>query len=186
MTRTHRLVASIKRTWPLTIVLFTLWVILSEKFDPFHLGIGVMSAVCIATGTQRLLLLAPEIGPQSVYPFQAIPWLRLVLYIPWLCWQIVLSSIAVAAVVLHPKMPIDPTLVRFQMSLPHPLAQLTLATSITLTPGTVTLDVENDMFLVHALTTASARDLVPESGLGAMPQRVAALYATSPLQHSRG
>lgn len=186
MTRTRRLAASIQQTWPLTVVLCILWVILSEKFDPFHLGIGAVSALCIATGTQRLLFLPPEIAAPSVYPFQAMPWVRLLLYIPWLCWQIVLSSIAVAGLVLHPKMPIEPTLVRFQTSLPHPLAQLTLATSITLTPGTVTLDVENDTFLVHAITVASARELAPASGLGAMPQRVAALYATSPPPHARG
>jgi multicomponent Na+:H+ antiporter subunit E len=54
---------------------------------------------------------------------------------------------------------------------------LTLATSITLTPGTVTLDVDGDEFLVHALTQASANGLDPTTAGAAMPRRVAALYA---------
>ncbi len=80
-------------------------------------------------------------------------------------------------VVLHPKMPISPCLVRFRISLPHALARLTLATSITLTPGTVTLDVQDDEFLVHALTASNARALCPQEGSGAIQRRVAALYA---------
>ena len=64
-------------------------------------------------------------------------------YLPWLLWQIVLSSLQVAYVVLHPKMPIQPG-DPFPDSLPHTLARLTLATSITLTPGTITIDVQDD------------------------------------------
>jgi multicomponent Na+:H+ antiporter subunit E len=71
------------------------------------------------------------------------------------------------------------------MELPHTLARLTLATSITLTPGTVTLDVDGDEFLVHALTLASANGLAPAAGEAAMPQRVAALYAPSPSGYTR-
>jgi multicomponent Na+:H+ antiporter subunit E len=63
--------------------------------------------------------------------------------------------------------------------LPHPLARLTLATSITLTPGTVTVDVEDDEFLVHALTKQGADALTPPEGEGDMQRRVAALYRRS-------
>ena len=165
-----------QQVWPLSLLLFALWVVLSEKFDLFHLGIGAMSSLCVALGTYRLLLLPPVIVPHGTHPMTTIPWLRLLVYVLWLFWQIVLSSIQVAIIVVHPKMPISPCLIRFRTNLPHTLARLTLATSITLTPGTVTVDVQEDEFLVHALTTQSANELAPLEGNGAMQQRVAALY----------
>jgi multicomponent Na+:H+ antiporter subunit E len=163
----------------LTILLFTFWVVLSGKFDGFHLGLGAASAICIALGTRRLLVLPPPIGVEHRHPMDVVPWVRLLVYIPWLAWQIVLSAAQVALVVLHPKMPIQPSLVRFRVTLPHAMAQLTLSTSITMTPGTITLDVQDDEFLVHALTHRSANDLLPPHGSGAMQSRVASLYAAA-------
>jgi multicomponent Na+:H+ antiporter subunit E len=149
---------------------------LSGKFDAFHLGIGAVSAVCIALGTRRLLLLTPAIGPVQTHPMDVVPWLRLLLYVPWLIWQIVLSSLLVAVVVVHPKMPIQPRLIRFRTHLPHDLARMTLATSITMTPGTITLDVQGDEFLVHALTEKSAQSLMPIQEEGSMQSQVLSLY----------
>lgn len=163
----------LRQVLPLALALFVLWLILSGKFDAFHVSMGVVSALCVALGTRRLLLLPPDIGPPGTHPTNALSW-RFLGYVPWLVWQIIASSLYVAYVVLHPRMPIQPRLLRFHTSFPHVLAQLTLATSITLTPGTVTLDVDNDEFLVHALTDTSARGLEPNGG--AMRQRVAALY----------
>jgi multicomponent Na+:H+ antiporter subunit E len=170
------ILARAKQAVPLAVVLFVLWIVLSGKLDPFHLLMGVGSALGISLGTRRLLLLPPALGPQAVSPWAAIPWLRLVAYLPWLLGQIVVSSLHVAYVVLHPKMPIQPQCIRFYTPLPHTLARLTLATSITLTPGTITLDVQGDAFVVHALTEAAARSLDPPTGNGAMQRRVAALY----------
>ena len=162
----------------LALMLFIFWIILSGKFDAFHIGIGAASAVGIALGTRRLLLLTPSIGPSQTHPMDVMPWLRLSLYIPWLMWQIVLSSLLVAVVVVHPKMPIQPRLVRFRTHLPHDLARMTLATSITLTPGTITLDVQGDEFLVHALTDKSAQALMPTEGESSMHSHVNSLYGT--------
>ncbi|ETW98571.1 MAG: hypothetical protein ETSY1_18250 [Candidatus Entotheonella factor] len=164
---------------PLAIILFAFWVVLSGKFDAFHLGIGVVSAVCIALGTHNLLLRAPAIVPGYRHPLAAISWGRLLLYAPWLAWQVVLSGVQVAWLVLQPKMPISPCMVQFETDLPHELARMTLANSITLTPGTVTLDVEGDTFIVHALTASSAVALSPQTGQGRMQHRVEFLYRVS-------
>ena len=166
----------LRQVLPLALTLFVLWLILSGKFDAFHVSIGAVSALCVALGTRRLLLLPPDIGPPGTHPTNVLP-LRFLGYIPWLIWQIIVSSLHVAYVVLHPKMPIQPRLLRFDTAFPHVLAQLTLATSITLTPGTVTLDVDNDEFLVHALTDTSAKGLEPQGG--PMHRRVAALFQPS-------
>lgn len=167
----------IKQALPLAAVLLGMWLILSGKLDPFHLLMGVGSALGVSLGTQRLLQLPPALGPQGAAPWAVIPWRGLLLYLPWLLGQIVMSSLQVAYVVLHPQLPIQPRCIRFQAPLPHTLARLTLATSITLTPGTITLDVQDDVFVVHALTAAAAHALDPPAGHGAMQRWVAALYA---------
>jgi len=179
-------VSRLRQTLPLTLTLFALWVVLSGKFDLFHLALGAGSALSISLGTFRLLMLAPVIAQESVHPFRAIPWVRLLLYVLWLSWQIVLSSLQVAFVVLHPRLPISPRLVRFRTDLPHTLAKLTLATSITLTPGTVTLDVDGDEFLIHALTEQSANGVAPHAQGDTMQQRVAALYADAQQRQTPG
>ncbi|HEY5863988.1 MAG TPA: Na+/H+ antiporter subunit E [Candidatus Tectomicrobia bacterium] len=169
----------LRQTYPLAVLLFALWIILSGKLDVLHLLMGAVITLCITLGTYRLLLLPPAIGTETVHPAMVVPWSRLLTYIPWLCWEIVVASLQIAYLVLHPKMPISPCLVCFRMPLPHTLARLTLATSITLTPGTVTLDVQDDEFLVHALTTEGARGLDPSTAGKTMLHRVATLYTTA-------
>ena len=166
---------------PFSILLFGFWIVLSGKFDIFHLSLGACSAFSVAWGTYHLLHLPPSIGTPGTYPISVIPWARLLAFMPWLMWQITIASVQVARVVIHPAMPVSPRVVRFPTRLPHNLARLTLATSITLTPGTVTLDIVDDDLIIHALTEDSAKSLEspalesPE-GEGAMHQRVAALY----------
>ena len=160
-------------SFPLTLLLFGLWVVLSGKFDAGHLVTGAVAALVIALATRRLFLLPPAIGFSLDHPLGGIPWHRFVWYLPWLAWEIVLAGLQVAYVVLHPRLPATPRLVRFRADLPHTLARLILANSITLTPGTVTLDVDGDEFLVHALTETAARAIED----GTMPDRVAALFA---------
>jgi len=125
--------------------------------------------------TQPLLLLAPPIGNAGEHPLESHPWLRLLLYISWLIVRIVQASLQVAYVVIHPSLPIDPDVVRLTRPLPHNLARLTLANSITLTPGTVTLDVEGDEYVVHALTRGDRIDASDP-----LVTRVAALFGAPP------
>ena len=98
------------------------------------------------------------------------------MYVPWLAWQIFLASVQVARIVLSPKMSLSPVVFRFEEKLPHNLARTTLANSITLTPGTVTLDVLGDEFVVHALNRESAEEL-QSAAPGDMKSRVGAVFA---------
>lgn len=161
---------------PLALALMMLWIVLSGKIDWFHLSAGMLSALAITLGTNRLLMLPPAIGPAALHPFAAHPWLRLITYVPWLFLQIVISSVQIAFVVMHPKLPITPRMLSFQVKLPHALARLTLANSITLTPGTVTVDVQGDEFLVHVLTETSMQGLLPATGQGDIQRRVTRLF----------
>jgi multicomponent Na+:H+ antiporter subunit E len=85
--------------------------------------------------------------------------------------EIVVSNLAVAKVILSPSLPIHPRIVRVAGKQKTPIGQVIYANSITLTPGTVTLDVRDDKFLVHALTSDSAAGLLS----GEMDERVARL-----------
>ena len=165
---------------PFAVPLFLIWIVLSGKLDVLHLGAGAVTALIIARLTQRLLALPPTVGCSTDRPLQDVVWLRSVRYVAWLVWQIVLSSLQIARVVLDPRLPVQPRIVRFRGRLPHTLARLTLANSITLTPGTVTLDVQGDTFEVHALTDEAARAIESE----AMQQRVRPLFGGSAKAHA--
>ncbi len=86
--------------------------------------------------------------------------------------EIILANLQVAYVVLHPRMMdlLDPELVRFKTILKRPISKMTLAQSITLTPGTITIDIEDDEFLVYAMTRSAAESLPGSS----MERRIAA------------
>lgn len=151
-------------------VLFAFWVVLSGKLDALHLGMGLLSVAFVIRAVRPLLALPPRLGGTGPAPVLRP---RFLLYLPWLAGQIVVSSLQVAWVVLHPRLPVDPRVVRLKSPLPHNFARLTLANSITLTPGTVTLDVEGDEYVVHALTGASAQSVTHDAE---MPRRVRRLF----------
>lgn len=144
-------------------VMLAFWVVMSGMFDGFHLTLGVVSCLLVTHFSHNLLL-------EGDHRRWSRDFVGIVLYLPWLFWQIVLSNLQVAYVVLHPRMMdlIDPQLVRFKSVLKRPVSRVTFAQSITLTPGTITVSIEGDEFLVYALTREAAEGLP-----GEMEQRVA-------------
>ena len=78
---------------------------------------------------------------------------------PWLAWQIVLSNIDVAKRILFKRYPISPTLMLVPTHQKTDLGKVIYANSITLTPGTISLELEDNQILVHALTVEGADDL---------------------------
>ncbi|MCD2202297.1 MULTISPECIES: monovalent cation/H+ antiporter subunit E [unclassified Halobacterium] len=85
---------------------------------------------------------------------------RFALYVPFLLWEIVKANLDIAYVVLHPRLPIDPRVVEFDAAVWSALPATTLANSITLTPGTLTIDVTQRHFTVHSLTAGARDDLL--------------------------
>ena len=104
--------------------------------------------------------------------------MRLIYYVLWLVWQIVIASIQVAYAVLHPKCPIDPAVLRFKTRLGNTSSKVILGNSITLTPGTITLEIDQDEFLVHSLMDISYTGIID----GTLPGEVAKLYERKPGQ----
>ncbi len=163
----------------LAFLLYAFWIVLSGKLDVFHLSAGAVVSLSIAYVSCRLYTLEPPIGPRGRHPFAVVPWSRLVTYIPWLSAQIFLSTLQVTRLVLSPSMEIRPKLFTFTYPLPHGMARATLANSITLTPGTVTIDLDGDRYLVHALSEQAAQDLEGMSP-GSMKERVGRLFDFAP------
>lgn len=98
---------------------------------------------------------------------------RFTKYIFWLIYQIILANIHVTYLVLHPKMPIEPSLVSYRTKLKKDISLVTFANSITLTPGTITADIrEGQYYVVHALSRKTAEDLMT----GDMEKRVAHIF----------
>lgn len=148
------------------ILLFGFWALLSGKFDAFHLTLGVICSFIIAYLTHDLLFANVRVGDIRVIVQ------RFITYMPWLVYQIAIANIHVAYLALSPKMPIDPQIIRFKSKLESDISWVTLANSITLTPGTITMDIEDGEFVVHALSKKVADDL----NTGEMEDRIAHIF----------
>jgi multicomponent Na+:H+ antiporter subunit E len=98
--------------------------------------------------------------------------LRFVGYVPWLLYQILLSNIHVAYLVLSPRPPIDPKIIKFKAKLKKDISLAVFANSITLTPGTITADIVDGEYHVHALSRKVADDLLS----GEMEDKVARIF----------
>lgn len=89
---------------------------------------------------------------------------RLLTYIFWLIREIIVSSLNVAAIIWNPHSKIKPIIAELETDFAPSSAEIALyANSITLTPGTYAVDIENSKLIVHSLTTTNLRDL--KSGL---------------------
>lgn len=152
----------------LSLIIF--WLLLSGMFTPFLLAAGIGSALTVAALARRM-----DVVDHESHPIQ-LAWGAVLFYWPWLLVEIAKSAWAVSMRILHPKLPISPTLVEFAPSQRTDLGLVIHANSITLTPGTITIEAEPGRFLVHALTREGAEDLAGS----AMDRRCAALEATKP------
>lgn len=126
-------------TW---IVLFIVWMALA--------GFSVEELI---VGLAVTLILSILIGKSQGYDFgfkiivQAVKFI--VIYLPYFIYKLVEANFSLAKIVLDPKLPINPGFVTIQTGLEHDVAKLTLANSITLTPGTLTVDVDGQELLIH-------------------------------------
>lgn len=133
----------------LGLALAALWFALSGETGVLLLFFGVLSVLASVWLAARL-----QIIDRDASPWHRLP--SLVVYHFWLLWQIIKSNIEVIGSVLLPGKAVDPGVVDLNISCRSDLAKTTFANSITLTPGTVTIDVDKGVMTVHALHKANA------------------------------
>ena len=126
--------------------LYLFWLLLSGMFVPFLLAAGLGSAIAVLLFTRRLDIIAAEAPPTY------LNWLKFLAYCPWLIKEIMIAAWDVTKRILHPGLPISPTMVEFTPSQTTDTGLVIHANSITLTPGTISVEVEPGRFLVHALS----------------------------------
>jgi multicomponent Na+:H+ antiporter subunit E len=148
----------------LALLLITAWVLWSGYLKPLLLGLGALSCLLTIWVVRRM-----GYFDDDTFAFH-YDW-RLLGFWAWLGREVVLSSIQVARVVLRRKVDVEPEVVDIDGSGLGPVDLALLGNSITLTPGTLTLDVYEGRLLVHALTADGAAALRQ----GEMQRRVAAL-----------
>ena len=149
------------------VFMFLSWIVLSGKFDPLLLWLGGISSFFVAYYFYDLLF--PSLGPQYFIIF-----LKFTLYVPWVIWEIIKANFHLLYLAFHPRLKelIDPQIITFETNLKSDIAIATLANSITLTPGTITVSANSDgVFKVHAIDSKSAEALP-----GTMLKKVAQIF----------
>ena len=147
------------------VILFAFWLLLSGHYDLFHLSLGLICSLLVAFVSHDLMIEKIS-GSKRIRKTR-----RFISYVPWLIYQIVIANLHVAYLILKPSA-IDPRIVRFKTKLKSEFSMVTLGNSITLTPGTITMDIIDGEFVVHALSKKVADDILS----GEMERRVAHVY----------
>lgn len=142
----------LKHSINLALFLIAIWLLLSGHYTPLLLILGVVSTLLVVFLAARADLIDREIQPVLIK-------LSVLLYWFWLGREIIKSNIDVTRRILSPSLPISPKIIKIRATQRTDLGKVTYANSITLVPGTVTVDVDEDIFTVHALTQEAAAEL---------------------------
>jgi multicomponent Na+:H+ antiporter subunit E len=133
------------RAFGLGAILFVFWLLLSGHYTPLLISFGAGSSALVVYLSMRM-----DVVDHEGLPLQLGG--RFWLYIPWLMKEIVVANVAVARIILDPKLPVSPIMVHFKASQETDLGRAIYANSITLTPGTITTGIEGQELEIHALT----------------------------------
>ncbi len=138
----------------MSVVMWGFWVILEGRPDPAGIALGFLVALALSHFSRDIFL-----GPREASGLSARRFAGWISYLIWLAVEVFKANVQVAAIVLNPRLPIAPTIVSFRSGLNTDFGRMVLGNSITLTPGTVTVEVDGGSFTVHALTPCSAEGL---------------------------
>lgn len=127
----------------LFLLLLALWLLLAGSLDPAELiaGAAVSLVVTLISRPHLAIFTGLKLTPTAIVPFLSYLGLFLV--------ELVRANLDMARRVLTPTLPLHPVLVEVKTELKSPLGRLILANSITLTPGTLTVDVQEDRLVIH-------------------------------------
>ena len=138
------------------LILFVCWFLFSGQYDAVHLAMGAASAAFVTWLSGDLFFEDRSLGHKA----RVIELLKLIRYSLWLLWEITVANIQVFKIVMKSdiKEAVEPQIFSFETKLKTDFARFLLANSITLTPGTVTIKIEDDTFIVHAISAQFAED----------------------------
>ncbi|MDJ0861697.1 MAG: Na+/H+ antiporter subunit E [Gammaproteobacteria bacterium] len=136
----------------LVLVMYANWLLFSGHYDRLLLSLGFASTLVAVAIALRM-----DIVDRETYPVPLN--LRALTYWLWLAGEVIKANLDVARRILSPSLPISPSVVLVKASQRTDLGRVTYGNSITLTPGTITIDLEGDTLEVHALTREAAEVL---------------------------
>ena len=154
------------RTTLATLALLAFWFVIVPPEGWGDVVVGAIASLTLALWAVRSLW-PPTAGPLGLHPLRVIPFLALLL------WRIVHAAVGVLRIVFDPQLPIDPQLIRQTVRLPNEAARVGYANSISITPGTLTVDLDDDGVTVHALAPELASELLD----GSLAREIGGLFA---------
>lgn len=141
------------RVFGATVPLLLFWLAITGSIEPVDVALGAVFSLLLGLWAARYLW--GEDAPMLTVR----QWGRAVLYFGRLLWDIVVAAVQVAEVVLDPRMPIAPVVIAHRTSFSRDVSRVAFANSITLTPGTLTVDVEGNTFYIHCIDERFADDI---------------------------
>lgn len=137
------------RFFVLFISMFILWLLLTFKINTPNIIIGLIAAFITASVFHKSFL-------KDVKKFfQPQRYFWIIVYLIIFIWECIKANLDVAYRVLSPKMPIKPGIIKAKTTLKSNIAKTFLANSITMTPGTITVDIVEDDFYIHWIYVSS-------------------------------
>lgn len=154
------------KTLQATVTLFAFWLAITGSLAWVEVAMGAVFSVLLGMWSVRFLW--PEEAPVLTL-VQAV---RFVFYVGHLLRSIVVAAVQVAEVVLDPRLPIEPVVITHRVAFVREVSRAAFANSITLTPGTITIDVDGGSFLIHCLSESFADEIAS----GELERRVARVF----------
>jgi len=125
------------------VALFCLWLLLTSTSNAQEVVAGAVLALLVAALGYK------DFTTRGLRIFSPRRLLNLLIYLPVFFWEMIKANFDVAYRVIHPRMPIRPGIVAIKTELKTDIGKLFLANSITLTPGTLTMDVQGEYLFIH-------------------------------------
>jgi len=133
---------------------FVIYLLLANSLEPAELIIGGIISISAALLMIRYTPLNGKIG-------NPVRLLKALAYLPFFTWKMILANLHIASIVLRPGLPVSPSIVREQSDLKTPEGLLLLTSSITLTPGTLSVDEEDGSVYIHVVSETDKKILGP-------------------------
>lgn len=152
------------------ISLMIFWVVMSGYYDLIHLSMGAFSVALVIFTNYKLK--THRFFKDDMSDLKELRFHSAFAYVFWLLWQMILAGLHVAKILISPNLPVNLQMVKFKVDLPSAHARMILGNSITLTPGTLTIDIVGNEFTVHGIDEKSFAGIINDE----MPRRVLKLF----------